>query len=110
MYACLGASSSDLLDELDLLPDLCSGIGEVRHREGHLFRCRTYVVGKPPSPPLALQSPAFNTFFLVPHIGRVILPHFIFPNPGRKGDVCTCNGSAREVFPDPNASTCDNDR
>ena len=73
-----------------------------------LLQCKTYVVGKPPSPPLALQPPAFNTFFLVPHIGRVILPYFVPPNPGRENCACICNGSVREVFPDRNASACDN--
>ena len=73
-----------------------------------LLQCVTYVVGESPSPPLALQSPALDTLFLVSHIGRVILPHFIPSNPGRENGACSRNGSVREVFLDRNASACDN--
>ena len=71
-----------------------------------LLRCGTYVVGESPSPPLALQSPAFNSFFLVPHIGHEILLYFIPPNPGRENGVRVCDGMVREVSPDRNASAC----
>ena len=79
------------------------GSETLRH---HLLRCKTYVAGESPSPPLALQSPAFNTLLLVSHIRRVILPHFIPPNPRRENSVRVCNGTVREVLPDRNASAC----
>jgi len=75
-----------------------------------LLRSGTYVVSKSPPPSLALQSSAFDTFFLVPHIGRVILPHFIPPNPERENGGGVCNGSIRQVFPNRNASACGNGR
>ena len=66
------------------------------------------MVGKPPSPPFALQSPAFDTFFFVPHIRHVVMPHFIPPNPRFKDGLCSCDGSVQKVFPDRNASACQN--